>query len=130
MSGAADGAPRRALVVDDEPGVLQTTARILRRLGFAVTCAATGAEGIAVVTAEGAALALVVTDLAMPDLDGLAVSRAIHALWPALPIILVTGYGETPRADGVFAASLSKPFTVEELGALVRELIPGVRERG
>jgi CheY-like chemotaxis protein len=113
-----------ALVVDDEVAVRRTTERILRRLGFAVVSAESGAEAVALFRARQAEIALVVTDLAMPGMDGLEVGRAIRALSAGVPMIVVTGHGEQRDLRGLFQAALAKPFTVDELGQVVRAVVP------
>jgi DNA-binding response OmpR family regulator len=66
-----------------------------------------------------------VTDLTMPGVDGVAVAHAIRAL-ADVPIVLVTGRGEHNTHGGLFSAGLAKPFTLDELRALIRSVVePG-----
>jgi signal transduction histidine kinase len=117
-------APRRILVIDDDPRVRATLADLLVAQGHAVEQASSGQEGIARLAA-GERVDLVVTDLGMPDMTGWDVARAVRERWPGLRIGLITGWGdqELPareRAQVDFV--ISKPFEDvrlrEALGAL------------
>ncbi|MBL0216947.1 MAG: response regulator [Myxococcales bacterium] len=114
----------RVLVVDDDPQVVRIVERVIRRLGLTVVSARGGAEAIELVQREGSALDLVLMDLSMPEVSGLAAGTAIRALYPALPIVLITGFGEIPpEAGSVFTSMLAKPFDATALGAAVRRFL-------
>jgi signal transduction histidine kinase len=83
--------PGRILLVDDEVMVRDTLAAGLEDAGYAVTVAATGTQALAVLqTRED--LDVLVSDLSMPGMDGLAVIQEAHRIRPGLPAILLTGY--------------------------------------
>ena len=77
------------LVVDDEPNLRRTVARVLQRAGFEVTTAGNGREGLTLLS--GHTFDLVFMDIRMPDMNGLDALKAIHATKPELPVILFTG---------------------------------------
>src|SRR5678815_654390 len=77
------------LIVDDEPNLLRTIARVLQRAGFEVTTASSGKEGLALLSQH--TFDLVYMDIRMPDMNGLEVLKSIHATYPQLAVILVTG---------------------------------------
>jgi len=77
------------LIVDDEPNLLRTIARVLQRAGFEVTTASSGKEGLALLSQHS--FDLVYMDIRMPDMNGLDVLKSIHATYPQLAVILVTG---------------------------------------
>ena len=77
------------LIVDDEPNLRRTVARILQRAGFEVTTAGSGKEGLELLS--GHTFDLVYMDIRMPDMNGLEALKAIHATYPQLPVILFTG---------------------------------------
>lgn len=77
------------LVVDDEANLRHTVARILQRAGFEVTTAASGKEGLALLSQQK--FDLVYMDIRMPDMSGLETLQAISADHPKLPVILFTG---------------------------------------
>lgn len=79
----------RILVVDDEANLRHTVARVLQRAGFEVTTAASGKEGLALLSQQ--TFDLVFMDIRMPDMNGLETLQAITANHPKLPVILFTG---------------------------------------
>lgn len=84
----------KLLVVDDDAGALGTIARVLRRSGHEVVEARNGREAIALVRAE--APDLVVTDINMPEMDGIETILELRRDWEHMPIIAVSGGGLMP----------------------------------
>jgi signal transduction histidine kinase/ActR/RegA family two-component response regulator len=130
VRGRSAVAPRRILLIDDDPLILRSLRDMLEGDGHAVSAASGGQEGIDAVKAApaGRSFELVVTDLGMPGVDGRRVAAAIKALSPRLPIVLLTGWGRNfvagdlpPHVDRV----LSKPPKLEELRAALEELVTG-----
>ena len=76
------------LIIDDEASLRQTMARILQRAGYEVTTAATGTDGLKLVSEHP--FDLLYLDIRMPDTSGLELLRDIHARFPELPVILFT----------------------------------------
>ena len=110
------------LVVDDDNSVRATIARALTALGYSVREAPDGRSALEAVREEE--LTLVILDYIMPGMDGAEVAREIGALDPDLPIVFSTGHAalRTLRAAaGEDVQILEKPFTLDELDALVRE---------
>ena len=89
---------RRAniLLVDDEEALRNAAEKILIKEGYQVTAVATGAEGLARFKADGADL--LITDLMLPDLDGIEVLRRAKQLRPAVEVIMITGHGSIEKA--------------------------------
>jgi DNA-binding response OmpR family regulator len=118
---------RRVLVVDDEADFLATYERLLRREGFDVVTVTSRAAGLAVLATE--TLQLVISDLRLPDGDGLDVVRAARGLGVPVPVIVVTGYpsDETRRAALAAGATtfLAKPFTAAMLLTMIRSSVDG-----
>ena len=79
----------RILIVDDEANLRHTVARVLQRAGFEVTTAASGKEGLALLSQQ--TFDLVYMDIRMPDMNGLETLQAITTDHPKLPVILFTG---------------------------------------
>jgi two-component system response regulator MprA len=115
-SRVADGAPRaeRVLVVDDDRSLRRMLERTLAAEGYDVTVAADG--GGALVAVERVAPDVIVLDVAMPALDGLAVCRRLRARGLPTPILMLTA------RDAVPDDYLVKPFAVAELVARLRAL--------
>ena len=110
------------LVADDERSIRLTLETGLALNGFRVTCARSGRE--AVQAARISSFDAVVSDIFMPDGDGLEVVRELHAISPATPIILITAQGSVELAVRAVSEGASdfiaKPFEVAALAALVR----------
>lgn len=111
----------RILLVEDEASIAEPLATGLRREGYEVEHAATGAAAL-----EAQAADLVLLDLRLPDMDGLDVCRRLRAS-SSVPIIVVTARGE--EADRVVGLELgaddyvTKPFSPRELAARVRSVL-------
>lgn len=111
------------LLVDDDAGIRRTVTRLLAKLGLAVV-GADGAQEALCALARGP-IDLVLTDLMMPDVDGIALATTIRTMHPELPIVLVTGYAKLPEASaGIFNAALAKPFDMAMLRATLQLLLP------
>ncbi|MBX3175133.1 MAG: PAS domain S-box protein [Gemmatimonadaceae bacterium] len=116
--GEHDGAERTILLVEDEDIVRQSTARLLSRLGWRVLVAEDGAAGWETFQRHADELAMVVTDVRMPRMDGLALARKIRTSAPDVPVLIVSGYD---RVDGSSASAvegtrfLAKPFKLSTL---------------
>ena len=121
---AGEGLRDRVLVVDDDPPLRRMLARTLAAEGYEVTVAADG--GAALAEAERAAPDVIVLDVAMPALDGLAVCRRLRGKGLPTPILMLTARDAVPdRVAGLEAGAddyLVKPFAVQELIARLRAL--------
>jgi two-component system, OmpR family, response regulator MprA len=114
----------RVLVVDDDPPLRRMLARTLAAEGYQVTVAADG--GAALAEAERTPPDVIVLDVAMPAVDGLAVARRLRGKGDLTPILMLTARDAIPdRVAGLEAGAddyLVKPFAVEELVARLRAL--------
>ena len=113
----APSAPVHVLVVDDDPGLRRSLARVLSARGFRVGTAEDGVGGLAYLDENGPDVALV--DMQMPGLDGGKTIMALRHIRPELPIIGASGLAtnqnrEQAAANGV-RHFLDKPFSVETL---------------
>ncbi|MGY4664241.1 PAS domain S-box-containing protein [Pseudomonas chlororaphis] len=122
--------PLCVLVVDDDSLVLTSTTLLLEDLGHQVLCAMSGAQALQRF-AEYPAIDLMITDLAMPVMDGGQLASAVRELRPDLPIILASGYAQ--RLEGLAAAlpRVPKPYTqlqlIEALAQAVRQTPSSLR---
>jgi PAS domain S-box-containing protein len=117
------GTGERVLVVEDDPGVRGLVQRVLRGAGYAVTVADSGREALRLAT-EAAAPHLLVTDMAMPGgMDGPEVARRLLERFPAMAVVLMTGYFEADEAQAPVPGVLRKPFTPEELLRRARQAL-------
>jgi len=124
----ADGPAADILLVEDEAAVRDYVVRVLKGAGHRVTTADDGDAGLAVGSATREPFDLLISDVVMPGLGGLALARELRARRPGLRVLLVSGYTEeaADAADAGFDL-LPKPFTADELLSRVRRAldIPG-----
>jgi nitrogen regulation protein NR(I) len=115
----------KILLIDDDPGIVDTVARVMSDEGYEVTVEKRGDDGLA--RATGDTFNVVVTDLRMPGLNGLDLVRQLHAARPRLPIILITAFGSTQTAIEAtkFGAYdyLLKPFEIPQLLELIHRAV-------
>ncbi|HEV2510413.1 MAG TPA: PAS domain S-box protein [Bosea sp. (in: a-proteobacteria)] len=107
-------APRSltVLAVDDDALVLMNTTALLEDLGHRVVEASSGREALAILEG-GEEIDLLITDHAMPQMTGAQLIAEVGQRWPALPVILATGYADLPAGAGVLR--LNKPFWQADL---------------
>ena len=123
-------AKQRILVADDDPGIRRILQIGLTKAGYEVAEARDGAEAMRLWRDDGADL--VISDIYMPDKDGLEVIRELRAKSPTTPIIAMTDGGRSKNLDPLrhsetFGASrtIAKPFTLEDMLAIVKQLLAG-----
>lgn len=117
------------LLVDDEPLVLRSGGRMLHAMGCEVLSANSGREGVELFKARREAVSLAIIDLVMPDMDGVATMRELHALVPELPVLLTSGYAPDAGRidvliDGPRVAYLAKPYDPSALISAAAKLLP------
>jgi PAS domain S-box-containing protein len=122
------------LVVDDEVTLREMTKQVLEMFGYIVLTAADGTEAITQFIEHKADVKLVVTDMAMPIMDGEATIRALKRISPDIKIIATSGQHDaisdaSAQRLGV-TRSLSKPFTAEQLLKVVGEVLGGEAVKG
>lgn len=109
--------PGKLLVIDDESIVRTSCKRVLSPEGYEVRLAANAFEGIRLMEEEQ--FDVVLTDLKMPDMDGITVLETIKERWPETQVIVITGYQTVDTAVksiklGAFDY-IEKPFTPDAL---------------
>jgi two-component system, cell cycle response regulator CpdR len=117
----------RILVAEDEETLCAMCARALSTAGHDVTTASDGSEALDALKRERGGFDLLVTDIRMPIMDGIALSLAAARDFPDLTILLMTGYADQrERASGLDALIhdvLPKPFTLAALRGAVDEAL-------
>jgi two-component system, cell cycle response regulator CpdR len=120
----------RILIADDEDSMRSLVARAIAMDGHQTVTAADGAEALEIVTRENGAFDLLLTDIKMPVMDGIALALAVKRDFPAIPILLMTGFADQrERASGLDAIVndvITKPFSIAEIrAAAARALVAG-----
>lgn len=121
------------LVVDDEPAVRDTTKVILERYNYRVLTAENGEEAMGIFLEHRQSVRLVLTDLMMPVMGGIALLRGLRALAPDLRLIATTGLERREKSEELKAmgtsAIIMKPYGPKELLSAVRAALPPAGNR-
>lgn len=122
------GAGQRIMVVDDDPGIRRALQLILSKAGYRVLQAGDGLEALRLWRAHGGDL--VITDLHMPEKNGIETILELLSHTPGIPIIAMSGGGQTKRLDLLANATMlgavltiEKPFTLTEMLSLVKRAL-------
>lgn len=119
----------RILVAEDEVPVREFIRRVLEQRGHDVVAVSDGAE--AVVKLARMPFDLLLTDVAMPNMDGVELSLKVARDFPDLPVLMMSGYAPPPRRRandiGSLAPILQKPFSMVDLNAAVERAL-GARQ--
>jgi DNA-binding response OmpR family regulator len=121
-------AGERIMIVDDDPGIRRALKLLLSKAGYRVTQARDGLEALRLWRDHGGDL--VITDLHMPEKNGIETIVELLTHTPGVPIIAMSGGGQTMRLDLLGSTTLlgtvltiEKPFTLAEMLALVKRAL-------
>lgn len=119
------------LLAEDDKGVREFVSRALRQDGHAVTAVGDGQQALNAL--ESASYDMLLADIVMPHVDGIALALKAAKDYPHLPVLLMTGYAaERQRAhnlDALIQEVISKPFSLQEIRDAVRRML-GVDKDG
>jgi PAS domain S-box-containing protein len=110
------------LIVDDDALIAMSTAAMIEDLGHLPIEAYSGDDAIQVLESD-ATVDLLITDFAMPKMNGAELARQAAVIRPGLPILLATGYAELPPGNTVNLPRIGKPFRQEQLQSEISRLI-------
>jgi two-component system, cell cycle response regulator CpdR len=117
----------RVLIVDDEDSMRMLVTRAIAMDGHDITTASDGAEALEILGDTDGAFDLLLTDIQMPVMDGIALALTAARDFPELTILLMTGYAEQrERASGLNAIAhdvISKPFSVADIRTAVADAL-------
>ncbi|MBI3441233.1 MAG: response regulator [Proteobacteria bacterium] len=117
--------PQKILVVDDEPAVREFVERALAHAGYSVVSAPDGNAAMQILANKK--FDLLLTDIVMPDLDGIALSLKVAKDFPGTKIMMMSGYAnQRQRAhnlDFLTQEVISKPFTLDEITKRVKAVL-------
>jgi PAS domain S-box-containing protein len=120
---AGDAAEKlTVLVVDDDALVAMSTVDMLEDLGHDVIEANSGDRALEILR-EGQAVDILVTDYAMPRMNGAQLASAARQIRPELPVLLATGYAELPAGPDLGLPRIGKPYQQEQLAAEITKLL-------
>jgi len=115
----------KILVVDDDMLIAMSTTGMLEDLGHAVTETHSGENALRILADDGD-FDLVITDYAMPKMNGAQLADAVRTLRPGMPILLATGYAEIPEGKTLNLPRIGKPYRQDQLAAEIEKLVkPG-----
>jgi len=124
---AAKGGTETILLVEDEPMILDLCKTLLEMLGYTVLTARTPSEAIHLVEEHAGQIHLLITDVVMPEMNGLELAKRLFSLYPDLRSLFMSGYTANVIAHrGVLEEGMhfmQKPFTKDDLAAKVRDAL-------
>lgn len=110
------------LVVDDEPLMRSMMSQILQMEGFSVLTADCAAQALSIFRSHPSRIDLLITDIVMPGMNGMALAATLQAECPGLPVLLMSGYCDVQQMDKRFEF-IEKPFSLADLLTRVRHLV-------
>ncbi|WP_420030811.1 response regulator (plasmid) [Pseudomonas oryzihabitans] len=118
--------PLQILVVDDEPLLLLLLSEIVADMGATAVTADRADNGLSYLEQHADEIALLVTDVLMPGrLNGFDLTKIVAARWPALPVVLTSGYSGTQHhALAPNATFIAKPWTYQQIEEVIRKRLP------
>jgi CheY-like chemotaxis protein len=123
----------RVLIADDEDSMRSLVARAVAMDSHETVTAADGAEALDILTGDARAFDLLLTDIKMPIMDGIALALAAARDFPDLVILLMTGFADQrERASGLDSIVhdvITKPFSVADIRIAVADALAGRRSR-
>ncbi len=115
------------LIVDDEENIRKIAEATLARFGYRTVTAADGADALNVYAEHAEDISIVLTDIAMPHMDGETLIRTLKKLAPATPVVAMSGLMSPEQTAALemlnVGGFLSKPFTAEELLTILADVI-------
>jgi two-component system cell cycle response regulator CpdR len=121
----------RILIAEDEDAVRSLIARALKQDGHDVITASDGAQALDVLLRERGAFELLLTDVRMPVMDGIALTHAVARKHPAVTILLMTGYADqrerAQSLDALIHDVIAKPFSLGTMRRAVSEALRASR---
>lgn len=121
------GRGEMVLLVEDEPALIEAAEMILTELGYQILTAPTPSAALQLAQKHAPHIQLLITDVVMPEMNGSQLAQKLHALYPTLKILFMSGYTANIIAErGVIEEGMNfiqKPFTIEALASKVRAVL-------
>lgn len=125
------GDPVKLLIIDDSDEVLTALSNYFTQKGYSVMSASNGLDGLKFLESGENDFDLVITDLVLPNISGVAIISIVKNKFPDTPVIAITGWGEHPESLAKEANAdlvLEKPFKLPQLEKLAKKLIAKNKE--
>lgn len=122
------GDQKKLLIIDDDAEILAALDNYLRKKKYNVAIAANGLDGLKLLESEPDGFDLIITDLVMPSISGVAIISIAKKKFPDIPVIAITGWGEHPEALAAEADAdlvMEKPFELSVLESKITEILSG-----
>jgi len=117
----------KLLIVEDDESVRTLCARAFERAGHRVDVAEDGAQGLECIAEAQGGYDIVVSDIRMPEMDGIEMAKAAAQKFPGLKIVLMTGYADqrerAEELNGIILDVVQKPFTLAEIRSRVEQAL-------
>ncbi len=117
----------RVLIADDEDSMRSLVARAIAMDGHQTVTAEDGAEALDILTREEGAFDLLLTDIKMPVMDGIALALTVARDFPDLTVLLMTGFADqrerASNLNAIVHAVVTKPFSVSDIRAAVNNAL-------
>ncbi len=124
---AAVGGTETLLVVEDEPSILRMVREMLEKKGYGVLSAATPTEAMEKAKTHSGTIDILITDVAMPEMNGRDLAEKITDLYPDLRIVFMSGYTANVIAhQGVLddrVAFIQKPFSMADFSKKIQDVL-------
>lgn len=118
--------PYKLLIIDDSEEILTALCNYFTKKKYDVVSASNGLDGLKLLDEQGETFDLVITDLVLPNISGVAVISIVKNRFPETPIIAITGWGEHPEALAKEAQAdlvFEKPFKLPKLEKAAKKLL-------
>ena len=118
--------PARLLIIEDNEEVLRSLKKYFSKKDYNVVTASNGLDGLKTFEADVNGFDLVITDLVMPNISGVAIISMVKKKSPQTPVIAITGWGEHPEALATEAHAdlvLEKPIELDRMDRFISDLL-------
>ena len=122
----------KLLIIDDNKEILDALCEFLSKKNYDIIPASNGLEGLKYLEKEKQGFDVVITDLIMPDISGVALISIIKKKYPDILVIAITGWGEHPEALATEAEAdhvMEKPFELSELEESIKKLLSSKKDQ-
>ena len=116
----------KLLIIDDNEEILIALSDFFNKTSYDVISANNGLDGLKLIEKHKDAIDLIITDLVMPNISGVAVISIVKKKYPDIPVVAITGWGEHPESLAEEAHAdlvLEKPFELGDLDRMMKDLL-------